>query len=96
MIIFHFNARSLQKNIDEISHCISNLEKQPELIAISETKLTKRKIFNNIELTGYNFLHVNSNSNPGGQLKSWWSRFVCKKIHHFYSTAERDSAVSGC
>ena len=70
MIIFHFNARSLQKNIDKISHYISNLEKQPELIAISETKLTKRKIFNKIELTGYNFLHVNSNS---------WSRFVRKK-----------------
>ena len=78
MTIFHFSARSLQKNIDKTPHYISNFKKQSELTAISETKLIERKIYNNIELAGYNFIYVNSNSNAGGV------GLYVKKKHHFY------------
>lgn len=39
IFLIHFNIRSLQKNIDKLSDYISTLDKQPEIIALTETKL---------------------------------------------------------
>ena len=62
----HFNARSLQKNIDYLHYLVTEFKKKPEIIAISETKLRKGEIRMNVKLDGYNFVHVDTESNAGG------------------------------
>ena len=45
---------------------ILKLNKTPDVIAIAETKLTEGAIYTDIDISGYNFIHVNSISNAGG------------------------------
>jgi len=60
------NVRSLPKHVDEIANYFSELENQLELITISETKLSDKRINDNVTLDGYDFVHVNSSTNAGG------------------------------
>ena len=64
--IIHFNIRSLQKHIDEINIFLAGLEKKPEIVAFSETKLKEGKANRNVELEGYNFIHRDSITAAGG------------------------------
>ena len=41
LLLMYFNTRSLQKNIDKLTHYILQLKKLPDIIAITETKLKK-------------------------------------------------------
>ena len=66
LFLIHINIRSLQKNIDKLTHFISELGKSPDVIAITETKLNKNRIHSNIEINGYNFIHSDSETNAGG------------------------------
>nr|XP_039254392.1 uncharacterized protein LOC120331388 [Styela clava] len=61
----HFNIRSLQKHIDELSDIIVDLDSFPSVIAISETKLKSDPVVN-ISIRGYNFLHTPTKTNAGG------------------------------
>ena len=47
--IIHFNVRSLQKNIDKLSHYLTNLNRKPDVVAVSETNLKGNMIQGNIE-----------------------------------------------
>ena len=58
--MIHFNVRSLQKNIDKLSHYLTDLNRKPDVVAVSETKLKEDIIHSNIELDGYQFIHRNS------------------------------------
>ena len=40
----HINTRSLTKNLDHVNEIIAELDKNPDIIAISETKL-KMELF---------------------------------------------------
>ena len=62
----HFNIRSLQKNSDHLASYLSGLSVLPDIIAITETKLTNGIINSNIHLTGYAFLHCDSSTKAGG------------------------------
>ena len=64
--MIHFNLRSLQKNIDKLSDYLAGFKNQPEIIAISETKLREGYTNRNIELEGYTFLHSDSRTQAGG------------------------------
>ena len=64
--IIHFNIRSLQKHINEINIFLAGLEKKPEIVAFSETKLREGKANRNVELEGYNFIHRDSITAAGG------------------------------
>ena len=55
LFIMHFNIRSLQKNSDHLASYLSELSVLPDIIAITETKLTNGIINSNIHLTGYAF-----------------------------------------
>ena len=57
LLLIHFNTRSLQKNIDKLTHHILQLKKLPDIIAITETKLKKDELQTNIGISGYNFIH---------------------------------------
>ena len=65
LLIIHFNIRSLEKNIDKMSQYLSELKRQPDVIALTETKL-KDNMCGNIEPAGYKFIHVNSPTLAGG------------------------------
>ena len=66
LFIMHFNIRSLQKHSDHLASYLSELSVLPDIIAITETKLTNGIIKSNIHLTGYAFLHCDSSTKAGG------------------------------
>ena len=66
LFLMHFNIRSLQKHINELNNIIAGFDDKPKIIAISETKLQEGKIYQNIELDGYQFIHRDSITSAGG------------------------------
>ena len=66
MFLIHFNIRSLQKHIDELATYLAGCKNQPEIVAISETKLREGNINRNIDLEGYSFIHSDSKTCAGG------------------------------
>ena len=54
------------KNVDKLSHFISELKSYRDVIVITETKLKHDKNYVNINLDGYNFMHSDSKTNAGG------------------------------
>ena len=64
--VLHVNIRSLTKNVDQLHQLICSLTVQPEVIAITETKLNSRSNVDLIQLENYNFTYKNSLSNAGG------------------------------
>ena len=56
LFIIHFKIRSLQKNVEALNNYLSQLDKQPDIIALSETKLHGGRVFANINLDGYKFM----------------------------------------
>ena len=66
LFMIHFNLRSLRKNIDKLSDYLAGFKNQPEIVAISETKLREGYINRNIELEVYTFLHSDSRTQAGG------------------------------
>ena len=61
----HFNTRSLLKNLPKLTDLLSCLPKLPNVIAISETKLSKDRE-NLIKISNYSFVSNNSSTNSGG------------------------------
>ena len=66
LFILHFNVRSLQKNIDNLNTLLATFSETPDIIAISETKLTHGQPFVNVDITGYDFIHCASITKAGG------------------------------
>jgi len=63
--ILHCNIRSLKKNQTLLSDLLLSVKELPNIIAISETKLTDNNPFN-ISIPGYSFVCVNSKTSAGG------------------------------
>ena len=64
--IFHIKIRSLRRNID-ISNKLSTMQKLPHIVAVSETKINKKDGLSfPTTITGYNFLHSDSEKKSGG------------------------------
>ena len=54
--LFHINACSLNKNFDDLQHLLSCTKKTFNIIAISETRITKNvSLLNNLNLNNYSF-----------------------------------------
>ena len=56
----------MQKNIDKLTHYISQFHKLPDVIAITKTKLRNDTIYNNIDIAKYNYIHADSLTKEGG------------------------------
>lgn len=63
--IFHCNIRSLPKNLPILEDWLYSLEKKPDILAISETKLNSKSIIN-IDIPQYHFFHTDSETAAGG------------------------------
>ena len=63
LFLLHINICSLSKNFEDLEEIISQLDKSPEIIALSETRL---KTDNTHHIKGYTFIQTNSTTNAGG------------------------------
>ena len=66
VFIMHFNIGSLQTIFDSLAYYLSELQRPPDVIAISKTKISKSALHLNINLHSYSFLHCNSKAKAGG------------------------------
>ena len=66
LFLIHFNVRSLQKHIDQLNNYLVGFKNQPDIVAISETKLKEGLINRNVKLEGYGFLHSDNKKCAGG------------------------------
>ena len=65
LTLFHFNIRSLPKNLSLLHDILYCLDRRPNIIAISETRLNENSV-SNIELPHYYFFHHDSPTAAGG------------------------------
>jgi len=64
MFMLHCNVRGLPKNFDHLSSMLNCFHIRPDILAITETKLSDQLV-TNIELPNYNFFHLNSPTMAG-------------------------------
>ena len=56
LFLLHINASSLSKNFDNLQHLLSCMEKYFDIIAKSETRITKQvSLLNNLNIKNYSF-----------------------------------------
>ena len=69
LALFHINACSLNKNISELEHLLSCTNKNFDLIALSETRITKNiSLANNLTMNNFSFEFTPTKSSAGGTL----------------------------
>ena len=67
--LFHINACSLNKNFDDLQHLLSCTKKNFDIIAISETRITKEvSLLKNLNLNNYSFEFTPTETSAGGTL----------------------------
>ena len=67
--LFHINACSLNKNFDDLQHLLSCTKKNFDIIAISETRITKQvSLLYNLNLNNYSFKFTPTETSAGGTL----------------------------
>ena len=67
--LFHINACSLNKNSDDLQHLLSFTKTKFDIIAISETKITKQvSLSNNLNLNNYSFEFTPTETSAAGAL----------------------------
>ena len=63
--MFHCNVRSLPKNLVLLEDFLYSLDKRPEILAITETRLNENSVCN-VDLLNYDFYHTDSPTLAGG------------------------------
>ena len=67
--LFHINACSLNKNFDDLQHLLSCTQKNFDIIAISETRVTKNiSLLDNLNFNNYSSEFTPSETSAGGTL----------------------------
>ena len=67
--LFDINACSLNKNFDDLQHLLSRTKKNFDIIAISETRITKQvSLLNNLNLNNYSFEFTLTETSADGTL----------------------------
>ena len=66
MSLMHMNIRSLNKYKDDLINLLTLNNFNPDLLALSETKLNKSNRYTNTSLPGFNFEHIDSSTKAGG------------------------------
>ena len=67
--LFRINTCSLNKNFDDLQHLLSCTQKNFDIIAISETRVTKNiSLLNNLNFNNYSFEFTPTETSAGGTL----------------------------
>ena len=77
--MFHCNMRSLQKNLALLEDFLYSLDKRPEILAITETRLNANSVCN-VDLLNYELYHTDSPTSAGGS-----AIHIIKTLNPFYS-----------
>ena len=69
LALFHINACSLNKNLNELEHLLSCTNKNFDIISISKTRKTKNiSLTNNLTMNNFSFEFTPTESSAGGTL----------------------------
>ena len=86
--LFHVNAYSLNKNFDELQYLLSSTKKVLDIIAVSETRITKQvPLLNNLNLNNYSFEITPTETSAGGNLLYIANHLLykcCNDLTHSY------------
>ena len=68
--LFHLNTSSLSKNIDDFEHLIQSTKTDFDIIAVSESRITKKKKLSltDISIPNYSYEFCPTKANVGGTL----------------------------
>ena len=67
--LFHINTCSVNKNSDDLHNLLSCTQKDFDIIAISETRVTKNiSLLNNLNFNNYSFEFTPTETSAGGTL----------------------------
>ena len=77
--IISINMRSLQKNLALLEDFIYSLDKRPEILAITETRLNANSVCN-VDLLNYELYYTDSPTLAGGS-----AIYIIKTLNPFYS-----------
>ena len=66
VFVLHINVRSLTLNLEKIEEFIDTLDTKPDVICITETKISNKTDISLLELDGYSFVHNDSDISFGG------------------------------
>ena len=56
--MFHCNIRSLPKHLSSLNEFLHSVNRKPDILAITETRLSNRTV-TNIDILNYDFFHTN-------------------------------------
>ena len=69
LFLFHINTCSLNKNFDDFQYLLSCTKKKIDIIAVSETRITRNvSLLNNLNLNNYSFEFTPTETCAGGTL----------------------------
>ena len=92
--LFHINACSLNKNFDDLQHLLSSTKKVFDIIAVSETRITKQvSLLNNLNLNHYSFEFTPTEASAGGTLLYITNHlsYKCRNDLNIYKKNELES-----
>ena len=92
--LFHINACSLNKKFDDLQHLLSCTKKNFDIIAMSETRITKQvSLLNNLSLNNYSFEFTPTETSAGGTLFYIASHlsYKCRSDLNIYKKNELES-----
>ena len=87
---FYMNIRSLVNNLDALNLFLASFCVKPDIIALTETKLTEKVNLNaDVEIPGYTFVHRKSKSHFGG-VGFYVSNFIDFTLREDLDFTEKD------
>ena len=92
--LFHIDACSLNKNFDDLQHLLSCTKTKFDIIAISETRITKQvSLSNNLNLNNYSFEFTPTETSAGGTLLYIANHlsYKCRNDLNIYKNNELES-----
>ena len=92
--LFHINACSLSKNVDDLQHLLSCAKNFFDRTAVSETRMTKNvSLLNNLNLNSYSFEFTPTETCAGGTLLYITNRlsYKCRNDLNIYKKNELES-----
>ena len=94
--LFHVNTCSLNKNFDGLQHLLSCTKNKFDILAISETRITKQvSLLNNLNLNDYSFEFTPTETSAGGTLLYFANHlsYNCHNDLNIYQKNELESTL---
>ena len=87
--LFHINKCSLNNSFDDLQHLLNRTKKKNDIIAISETRITKQvSLLNNLNLNIYSFEFTPTETSAGGTLL-YIANHLSYKCHNDLNTYKK-------